>query len=129
MGRSAAPEPALAADTALKLKSYQWPGNVRELRNVLERAVILSGGSPIAPAHIMIEGAGYDRSSVEDHLHSLLRELNLPAIEKRLVEIALEISGGNKSRAAEKLGISRRALYGRLEKFGLFSEDAGESEG
>ncbi len=119
--------PELSADTAAKLKGYPWPGNVRELRNVLERATILAGGGAVAAQHIMIEGAASGRGSAEERLRSLLGEMELPEIEKRLVELALQAADGNKSRAASMLGITRRALYGRLEKFGLC--EAGEADG
>jgi len=112
-------EPMLDGETAAKLKTYSWPGNVRELRNVLERAVILAGDGPVAPEHIMIGSLERDKGSPEERLRSLIGEMPLPEIERTLVMLALEASGGNKSKAAELLGITRRTLYGRLEKFGL----------
>jgi DNA-binding NtrC family response regulator len=106
------------------LRQYDWPGNLRELRNVIERAVILAGDEPIGleeihiparrfrdvplsigPAHL---GAGTlgDPQTLFDH-------------EEQMIRQALEKSGGNKSKAARLLGITRRALYGRLEKYGI----------
>ncbi len=127
-GRGGPAVPALGADAAAKLRSYPWPGNVRELRNVLERATILAGGGSVTAAHIMIEGGGPGRGSAEERLRSLIGEMDLPAIEKRLVELVLEAAGGNKSRAAATLGITRRALYGRLERFGSREGAAGEPD-
>jgi DNA-binding NtrC family response regulator len=117
-----APEAGLSAEVASKLTGYSWPGNVRELRNVLERAVILAGRGPIAPEHIMIMGAGPEKGSPADRVRSLLGERSLPQIERMMIEFALEASKGNKSKAAGLLGITRRTLYGRLERFGLDGE-------
>ncbi len=105
------------------LQKYAWPGNVRELRNIMERAAILAGIEPIAPSHITLPG-GSPISSPEDILGSLLGKKSLPDIEKSLVELAIERSDGNKSRAAEILGITRRTLYGRLEKYGLTGKNS-----
>ena len=114
---------AVSAEVASKLKGYSWPGNVRELKNVLERAVILAGKDPIAPEHVMIMNAQPAKGSLEQRLISFLGEVPLPEIEKRLIELALGEAKGNKSKAAEMLGITRRTLYGRLEKFGLGVRD------
>lgn len=100
-----------------KLMSYSWPGNVRELRNILERATILAGGDPISPSHIMITE---ERPTVEAHdiLEGIVGRISLPEVERSLLRLALEKAGGNKSRAAEMLGITRRTLYSRMEKHG-----------
>ena len=119
------PVPVLAGDVAAILTSYHWPGNVRELRNILERAVILAGAEPITPRHISISQAPATHTP-EDALRALIGERTLPAIERAMVELALERVGGNKSRAAELLGITRRTLYGRLERFGQTGADPEE---
>jgi len=112
----------LSAEVAAKLRGYSWPGNVRELKNVLERAVILAGEGPIAPEHIMIITLEQGRGSLPERVRSLIGEMSLPEIERMLVELALRESGGNKSRAAELLGITRRTLYGRLARFALLGD-------
>jgi len=116
---SALPGPVLSEAVASKLNGYSWPGNVRELKNVLERAVILAGRAPIAPEHIMIMSLEPGKGSPADRVRSLLGEKSLPEIEQMLIELALAESKGNKSKAAGLLGITRRTLYGRLERFGL----------
>jgi len=118
----------LSVEVISKLKTYSWPGNVRELRNILERAVILAGKASIAPEHIMIMSPEPGRESPVDRVRSLLGEQTLPEIEKMLIELALRESLGNKSRAAELLGITRRTLYGRLKKFGLLERDKESQE-
>ena len=104
------------------LEGYSWPGNVRELRNVLERAIILSGGEPVGRGHVMIPGEGPDAAG--DGLSALVGKKSLEEIEKSLIEIALEKAKGNKSKAAGLLGITRRTLYSRMEKYSL-----GKNEG
>jgi DNA-binding NtrC family response regulator len=116
------PRGSLSEDVVKKLHGYSWPGNVRELRNILERAIILAGGGRIEPEHITIVPFAAE-GSPEIRLKSLIGEKTLPELEKSMIVLALEHSGGNKSRAAELLGITRRTLYGRLEKYGLDDEE------
>ncbi len=99
------------------LEGYSWPGNVRELRNVLERAVILSGGTSVEREHILIPGEGPENAG--DGLAALIGTKTLGEIEQSLIEIALEKAGSNKSKAAGLLGITRRTLYSRMEKYGI----------
>jgi DNA-binding NtrC family response regulator len=107
-------EDRLEAPVLKELRSYPWPGNVRELRNVLERAHILAGGDAIGSAHIHLPAArGAGRGGHEP------MDLNLEAHEKRLIQIALKRAGGNKTRAAEMLGLTRRALYSRMERLDI----------
>ena len=115
-------EHRLSDEVAAKLRSYAWPGNVRELKNVLERAVILAGDGPIEPEHIMIMNIEPGKGTSAERARSLLGEMSLPEIERMFVELALRESGGNKSKAAELLGITRRILYGRLARFGLLKD-------
>ena len=121
--------PLLGSDVAARLRAYSWPGNVRELRNVLERAVILAGEKPITPDHILISNVQPERGSPEAHLRSLVGELPLPEVEKNLIMLALDAAGGNKSKAAGILGITRRALYGRLKRFRLSIGDENDESG
>lgn len=96
------------------LQSHSWPGNVRELRNTLERAHILAGRGPIHPEHVMApRPRGTARSGDEPV------DLNLEAHERHLIRLALKRSQGNKTRAAEMLGLTRRALYSRMERLGI----------
>jgi DNA-binding NtrC family response regulator len=106
---------ALTSELIEKLTSYDWPGNVRELRNILERAVILAGQDSIRPEHITIVESTASRSP-EEKLRSLIGVMTLPEVERTMIQLSLEKTSGNKSRAAELLGITRRTLYGRLER-------------
>lgn len=90
------------------LLAHAWPGNVRELRHAVERAVLMAGGDRITE-----EDLGLRR---REEGAALLEELTLEEVEQRLIQRALERHGGNVSRAAEALGLSRSALYRRIQK-------------
>jgi len=105
----------LDADTLAVLRSHPWPGNIRELRNIVERATILAGDGPIHAQHILLPEARAARGSTGDEPV----DLNLERHESRLIQIALRRSGGNKTRAAQMLGLTRRALYSRMERLDL----------
>ncbi|MGN6235616.1 sigma-54-dependent transcriptional regulator [Dyella sp.] len=89
------------------LQSYPWPGNVRELKNAIERAALLSGGRPITPELLNLPAVA----------PSAVRNLDEPSRES--VEAALARADGVVSRAAQALGLSRQALYRRIERYGL----------
>ena len=97
------------------LCGYEFPGNIRELQNLIERAGILAGGETIERIHFPIGKARLTADPAE--LLSL--GLSLDQIEKRLIKEALERAQGNKTKAAALLGISRRALYSRMESHGI----------
>ena len=102
----------ITRDAKTKLKSYAWPGNVRELQHAIERAVILSDGSMLRSENFMLYSAS-------QHQSRELEELNLSVLEKEAIECALRRADGNITRAAELLGITRFALYRKLDKLGL----------
>jgi DNA-binding NtrC family response regulator/pSer/pThr/pTyr-binding forkhead associated (FHA) protein len=127
--------PRLADDAALALERYEWPGNVRELRNVIERACVLQEaglitaehlpdrvrearkpalpGSP-APAAVPVAGA-----DVREHIAS---------IERDAIIAAMDACDGNQTHAARKLGMSRRTLIYKLEKYGLKKKPASQED-
>jgi DNA-binding NtrC family response regulator len=99
---------------ALKaMADHPWPGNVRELDHAVERAVLMARGETIAPADLALRGGPDDKrgASIED--------MSLEDVEAFLIKKALAREGGNVSRAAEALGLSRSALYRRLQRYGL----------
>ena len=100
-------EPA-ALQTMLQ---YAWPGNVRELEHMMERAVLMCRGEQLQPADL---GIGAQRPAAQN-----LEELSLESVESILIRKALQRFQGNVSQAAEALGLSRGALYRRMEKYGL----------
>ncbi len=100
-----------------KLLKYSWPGNVRELQHAMERAIIMSNGMNMIGKEAFILTATPSRSATAAAGAS--ETLNLEKLEKQAVERALKLSAGNMNRAAEYLGISRFALYRKIEKLGL----------
>jgi len=96
---------------------YGWPGNVRELKNAIERAMIFEDNPFISPRYLPIRLNGLSSESSATGAGPVVPEgLSLPEAEKRMVVQALEKAGGNKSRAARLLGISRDTLRYRLSK-------------
>lgn len=103
-------EKAVTANAMSALRAHHWPGNVRELSHAVERALILSDCDELDTADFRLT-TGFSESKPES--------LNLEESERRMVTQALEKEGGNISHAAAALGITRAALYRRIEKFKL----------
>ncbi|WP_271405048.1 sigma-54-dependent transcriptional regulator [Tenacibaculum soleae] len=93
------------------LKKYHWPGNIREIEHIVERAVIITDNT-----EIQLEDLHFSTKKLEA---TLANNLNLEETEKLLIEQALQKHQGNISRAAKDLGLTRAALYRRLEKYQL----------
>jgi len=93
------------------LLSHPWPGNVRELDHAIERAVLLATGDQVRSGDLALKAP-------RESAHSL-DQMSLEDVEVFLIKKALSRFGGNISQAAEALGLSRSALYRRLEKYGL----------
>jgi DNA-binding NtrC family response regulator len=93
------------------LMQYSWPGNVRELEHTLERAALMCRGEEIQVADLGLSSA---RASSQN-----LEELSLESVECILIRKALQRFHGNVTQAAEALGLSRGALYRRMERYGL----------
>ena len=108
-------------DEALELMlAYRWPGNVRELRNVLERAILLESDESILPEHLPVEVVSVGGSGprvLETRLHAEGGVTTLAQAERIAIEMALAKASGNKTRAAEALGISRQTLRTKLKEY------------
>jgi DNA-binding NtrC family response regulator len=124
IGRRHPNSPTELSGKALEvLAGYAWPGNVRELRNVLERALVLAAGSErIEPEHLppTLKGPGAPRAAREEP-----SILPLEEVERRHIERTLFLLGGNRTSAAEKLGISRSTLHTKIQQYGLESVGRG----
>ncbi len=111
-------DPRLEPEVTPLLEHYAWPGNVRELRNVMERALILSGGTPVALPQLPREVlAAHQRRDVAADPDGLA-VLPMAEIEKRHIRRALEHCRGNKTRAAKLLGITRLTLRTKVVAYG-----------
>jgi DNA-binding NtrC family response regulator len=121
IGRSFGRPPAgLTHEAKDALLNARWPGNVRELRNALERAAIVCEGGLITAAHLSLPHEAVERVS-SGPATDLTADLttDLTAVERDLVGRVMQECGGNKSRAARRLGLTRAQLYVRLRKHGL----------
>ncbi len=99
-------------DGALQvLRGYSWPGNVRELGNVIERAVLMARGATITATDLRLDMQVSAAPSIE--------AMSLEDAERLLIRTALRRAEGNVNAAAEALGLSRSAMYRRLEKLGI----------
>jgi two-component system response regulator HydG len=111
------PQKSLSPATLESLVSYTWPGNVRELENALERAVILTPGEEIQPSSLPERvTARVSEPLVADRVPS---NPTLEAVERAYIMWVLQSEGGNKSRAADALGIDPSTLYRKLSRYGL----------
>jgi DNA-binding NtrC family response regulator len=104
-------EPAIARDAMDVLVAHQWPGNVRELENCLTRAVVLAAAQVIRPEHLDLQHANTDASTKAFP--------RLESVEADLVGRALVVANGNRTRAAQLLGVSKPRLYRMILKYGL----------
>jgi transcriptional regulator with PAS, ATPase and Fis domain len=108
----------IAPETFETLASSDWPGNIRQLRNTIERAVILCDADVLLPEHLgdtFACPAQPNQAPEQGGLKSEIRK-----VERKVYEDALSSSGGNKSLAMKKLGVSRRTFYKRLHELDLF---------
>lgn len=129
--------PGISIAAEIKLKNYDWPGNIRELQNALKKAVIFNRGAPLQPEEIPLaepELAGWAEAcdpvvpgDIRQWIRAMLRTQKkermfdscLDQVAALLLLEALDITGGNRSRAAKLLGISRPTLHAKLEKYNL----------
>lgn len=97
-----------------KLEHYHFPGNVRELQYVIERAVIMSEGNSIKPADIV-----FSPIETNESVNTKSAQMNLNTLEKNTILLAIEKNNGNITKAAKELGLTRTALYRRLNKYNI----------
>jgi two-component system response regulator HydG len=102
----------LPDDVIKKLQLYEWPGNIRELHHAIERAVIMSDGHKLKPSDFQFLAS-------EDTTGLIRDDYNLNNLEKWAIDNCLKKYGGNVSKAAVELGLTRGSLYRRMEKYGL----------
>ncbi len=110
-GRYRRPVSGFTPDAMQSMMNHSWPGNVRELDHAVERAVLMSTGGEVRQEDMMLRRAREGSRGLE--------EMSLEEVESFLIQRTLARFGGNVSRAAEALGLSRSALYRRVERYGL----------
>lgn len=102
----------LSTDAAEMILRHAWPGNVREMEHAMHRAVLMARGREVTAGDLMLRRRGEEGAGD-------LEGLTLDEVERHLIEKALDRHDGNVSRAAEQLGLSRSALYRRLQRHGI----------
>ena len=117
------PRPAITQDAIKKLVSHTWPGNLRELANVIENAALTADGG-IDPAEL----PNFERSSAGMDYELPSAGIDLLQFERAVLAQALELSGGNQTRAASLLGLTRDQIRYRMNKFGILRAPAAGSE-
>jgi len=105
---------SIPSATIKKLEKYKWPGNIRELQHAIERAVIMSEKSALQPDDFFFLSQSNDTINEPQN-----ETLDLDEVEKNTIKKAINKNGGNISKAAKELGLTRASLYRRLEKHGL----------
>ena len=116
----------LGASAKQKLLKYTWPGNVRELQHCIERAIVLGDKTELAAEDIRLEDSvvasgtsASDSSSSSSSGSIKVDSLNLQTLEREAIKRAISLSNGNLTQAAELLGITRFALYRKIDKLGV----------
>ena len=129
--------PGITKEGIAALSSHQWPGNVRELANTIQKALIFNRGAPIHTEDILQAISGESPAaqavsgSEEEIIRQWVRKTMTSTVDKKnydslinrfasiLISEALHLTGGNRSRAAKLLGLSRPTLHSKIEKYGL----------
>lgn len=116
----------LGASAKQKLLKHNWPGNVRELQHCIERAIVLGDKTELAAEDIRLEdsvvvsaASSSDSSSSSSSSSVNIDSLNLQTLEREAIKRAISLSNGNLTQAAELLGITRFALYRKIDKLGV----------
>ena len=116
----------LGASAKQKLLKHNWPGNVRELQHCIERAIVLGDKTELAAEDIRLEdsvavsaASSSDSSSSSASSSVNIDSLNLQTLEREAIKRAISLSNGNLTQAAELLGITRFALYRKIDKLGV----------
>jgi DNA-binding NtrC family response regulator len=113
------------------LCAYSWPGNVRELRNVIERMVVLTHGTRLTvrdlPSQFRAAGLPADRKAWIPESGKTGSPESIHEAERAMIYSALKRNDGNRTRAAEQLGISRRTMQRKLKEYRLDEPDASTS--
>ncbi len=107
----------ISSDFFSCLESYPWPGNVRELKNVIQRAVITCPGDILEIGHLpeRLMSARHEDATIPIRIGMSIQE-----VEKELIVRTMEFTGHNRTRTSQILGISRRSLYNKIQRYDLF---------
>jgi two-component system response regulator HydG len=124
--RSGKPPLRLSERAAERLMAYEWPGNVRELENTIEHAVALARFDQITVEDLPEKLRGYLAGTFVAAANDPTEIVTMDELERRYLLRVFKLVGNNKSRAAEVLGIDRRTMYRKLERYAAMSGEAAE---
>ena len=114
---------SLTPEAVAALETYDFPGNVRELMNIIENALIVSEGAEIQPEHLRFRSPDADVPTPPvtgiDEANPLPPAVEAMLAEQEQIRRALAENRGNITKTARQLGLSRQALYRRMEKYGI----------
>lgn len=116
-GKYSVGDVVLGASAKQKLLKHTWPGNVRELQHCIERAIVLGDKTELAAEDIRLEDSVVASGTSSDSIQ--VDSLNLQTLEREAIKRAISLSNGNLTQAAELLGITRFALYRKIDKLGV----------
>ena len=116
MKKNSQPEDKIDAAATRALMNYYWHGNIRELENIIERMVIMCGDDKITVDLLPPQFHGLTPGSDSLSIEIPDDGISIDEVEKQLIHKALKKAGGNKSKAAKLLGITRRKLYSMVER-------------
>jgi two-component system response regulator AtoC len=119
------PPPTIAPDAIALLMDYAWPGNVRELRNAVEHAFVMAEGTTLRKDHFAPQIRGLARDLPPPMSATTAIRKRLLEVERKTIEEALTMEGGNQTRAAARLGMPRRTLVHKLTQYRRQSEGKG----
>ncbi len=109
---------SISADAAAWLQAREWPGNIRQLKHLLERALLVTGADELQPGHFE-ETLAMERGEGAGDGLPPVGSMTVDGMEKTMILRSIEHHRGNLTRVAESLGLSRQALYRRMEKYGI----------
>jgi len=113
------PAPKLHSDLLAGLKQHAWPGNARELSNFMRRVVTMNSDCNIGPEHLATELSRPPVLKAFPDQSLLQAGTPIRELERQLLETTLQLTGGNRTHAAEMLGISLRTIRNKIREFGL----------
>jgi two-component system response regulator HydG len=126
--RSAKAVRGISSQAAEKLLAYEWPGNVRELQNCIERGIALTQFEQLTVDDLPAKVRDYRSTQLVLATENLAELISLEELERRYVVRVLRAMSGNKTLTAQVLGVDRRTLYRRLEKYGGVEPEAASAE-
>jgi DNA-binding NtrC family response regulator len=111
--------PEISEEATCLLRDYAWPGNIRELKNVVKRAVLLSGSHEITPEHISFLRTNSPDETLQSPSVKTGAGMSLAEVEKNAIVQVLEMTGGNKTKAASILQIDYTTLLRKIKMYGI----------